>query len=291
MKVRIVSLGRSSAILMLPACVLVVGCLLIPLLYLLGLSFNPPVIGEVALSGDLTLQNYARLLDWFYGSVLLKTLWVSLATTAISTVLGVAMALSLWRTPARWRGLLIVIVLAPLLVSIVARTFGWMLLLGDAGIINTALLNAGLIGTPLHMMFTEGAVIVGLVHVFLPFMVLSVLAAFDRIDPAIPEAATTLGAGSFTTFWQVILPLLNPGVAAGITIVFSLAMSSYVTPALMGGSSAGVLTTLIYQQLVVTYDWHFAATLVALLLAVTLLILGGVLYANSVRTARWMARR
>jgi putative spermidine/putrescine transport system permease protein len=140
-------------------------------------------------------------------------------------------------------------------------------------------------------MFTQGAVIVGLVHVFLPFMVLSVSAAFDRIDPAIAEAASTLGAGSMATFWQVILPLLNPGVAAGATIVFSLAMSSYVTPALMGGGNAGVLTTLIYQQLVVTYDWQFAAALVALLLATTLLILGGTLYVNATRTARWMARR
>ena len=276
---------------MLPACVVVAACLLVPVAYLLMLSFNPPVLGEVDLTSDLTLQNYARLLDWFYFAVLLKTLWVSVATTAICAVLGVAMALSLWRTPPQQRGLLIVLVLAPLLVSIVARTFGWMLLLGDAGIINSLLLRFGLITSPLHMMFTQGAVIVGLVHVFLPFMVLSVLAAFDRIDPAVPEAADTLGAGPFTIFWQVILPLLNPGVAAGTTIVFSLAMSSYVTPALMGGSSAGVLTTLIYQQLVVTYDWHFAAALVAVLLAATLLILGGILYGNAVRMTRWMAGR
>ena len=285
------ALRRSPALLMLPACLLVAGCLLLPIAYLIGLSFNPPVVGEVELTSTLTLRNYARLLDWFYASVLLKTLWVSIVTTAISAVLGVALALSLWRTPARWRGLLIVVVLAPLLVSIVARTFGWMLLLGDAGIINTALIGLGLIREPLHLMFTQGAVIVGLVHVFLPFMVLSVLAAFDRIDPAIPEAADTLGAGPFTIFWQVILPLLNPGVAAGITIVFSLAMSSYVTPALMGGSGAGVLTTLVYQQLVVTYDWHFGAALVAVLLATTLLILGSVLYVNAARTARWMSRR
>ena len=284
-------LARPSALLMLPACVVIAACLLVPVAYLIGLSFNPPVVGEVDLTADFTLQNYAKLLDWFYLSVLLKTLWVSVATTVICAVLGVAMALSLWRTPARWRGLLIVLVLAPLLVSIVARTFGWMLLLGDAGVINGLLLRAGLIAEPLHMMFTQGAVIVGLVHVFLPFMVLSVLAAFDRIDPAIPEAADTLGAGAFTTFWQVILPLLNPGVAAGTTIVFSLAMSSYVTPALMGGAGAGVLTTLVYQQLVVTYDWHFAAALVAVLLAVTLLLLGGILYGNAVRTARWMVRR
>jgi putative spermidine/putrescine transport system permease protein len=285
-------IGRSTAILLLlPGALVVAACLLLPLAYLIALSFNPSVIGDVSLSREMTVENYTRLLDWFYGAVLVKTLWVSLVTTAISGVLGVALALSLWRAPVRWRGLLVLAVLAPLLVSIVARTYGWMLLLGDTGVINTTLLALGVIDAPMHMMFTQGAVIVGLVHVFLPFMVLSVSAAFDRIDPAIAEAASTLGAGSMATFWQVILPLLNPGVAAGATIVFSLAMSSYVTPALMGGGNAGVLTTLIYQQLVVTYDWQFAAALVALLLATTLLILGGTLYVNATRTARWMARR
>ncbi|MCK8784270.1 ABC transporter permease [Roseomonas sp. NAR14] len=284
------ALRHPAALLLLPACVAVAAGLLLPILYLLALSLNPPVTGEVALAGELTLRNYARLLDWFYFSVLLRTLWVSAVTTAISTVLGVAVAHSLWRTPPHRRGLLVVVVLAPLLVSIVARTFGWMLLLGDQGLVNAVLLRLGLVEAPLHLMFTQGAVIVGLVHVFLPFMVLSVLAAYDRIDPAIPEAAGTLGAGPFTVFRETILPLLNPGIAAGVTIVFSLAMSSYVTPALMGGSGAGVLTTLIYQQLVVTYDWHFAAALVAVLLASTLLLLGAVLYHNARRTRAWMTR-
>ncbi|WP_431281486.1 ABC transporter permease [Humitalea sp. 24SJ18S-53] len=284
-------LKRPSAILLLPGCITVAALLLLPVLYLFGLSLNPPVTGEVELSTTLTARNYLRLLDWFYLRVLFKTIWISALTTVIAGVLGVALSLSLWRTSARWRSLLLVVVIAPLLVSIVARTFGWMLLLGDNGVINSLLASFGLVDGPLRMMFTQGAVVVGLVHVFLPFMVLCVMAAFDRIDPAVPEAAETLGAGPFTVFWDVILPQLNPGIAAGVSIVFSLAMSSYVTPALMGGPNAGVMTTLIYQQLVVTYDWHFAAALVAVLLATTLLLLAGFLYTNARRTRAWMVRQ
>lgn len=285
------ALGRPSALLLLPGCVTVAALLLVPVLYLVALSFNPPVTGEVALTTQLTARSYLRLADWFYLRVLLRTIWISAATTGITAVLGVALALSLWRTPARWKGLLMVVVLAPLLVSIVARTFGWMLILGDNGVINGLLRWVGLLTEPVHMMFTQGAVIAGLVHVFLPFMVLCVLAAADRIDPAIPEAAGTLGAGAFTTFREVILPLLNPGIVAGVTIVFSLSMSSYVTPALMGGPNAGVLTTLIYQQLVVTYDWHFAAALVVVLLATTLLLIGTLIYLNARGTRAWLVRR
>lgn len=285
------TLARPSSILLLPGAVMVAALLLLPVLYLFGLSLNPPVTGEVELQATLTARNYLRLLDWFYLRVLVKTIWVSVATTGITAVLGVALALSLWRTPPQWRGVLTVIVLAPLLVSIVARTFGWMLMLGDNGVVNGVLLRLGLVQEPLRLMFTQGAVIVGLVHVFLPFMVLCVMASFDRIDPALPEAANTLGAGPVTTFHEVILPLLNPGIAAGATIVFSLAMSSYVTPALMGGPNAGVLTTLIYQQIVVTYDWHFASALVAVLLATTLLVVGSLLFVNAQRTRGWLGPR
>jgi putative spermidine/putrescine transport system permease protein len=284
------ALARPSAMLLLPGCVMVAALLLVPVLYLVALSLNPPRMGVVELMPEITARNYLRLLDWFYLRILVRTLWVSAAATAISGVLGVALAYSLWRTPPQWRSLLMVVVLAPLLVSIVARTFGWMLMLGDNGVINGLLVRLGILDAPVRLMFTQGAVIVGLVHVFLPFMVLCVMAAFDRIDPALPEAAGTLGAGPVTAFREVILPLLNPGITAGATIVFSLAMSSYVTPALMGGPNAGLLTTLIYQQLVVTYDWHFASALVAALLATTLTIIGGLLFLNARRTRGWLVR-
>jgi putative spermidine/putrescine transport system permease protein len=256
-----------------------------------ALSFNPPVTGEVELTSELTLVNYSRLfLQTFYSAILLRTISVSAITTFLCVVFGLVLALSIWRAPPRQRGLRVIIVISPLLVSIVTRTYGWMVVLGDNGILNTLLRSIGLIDEPLHIMFTQGAVIIGLVHVFLPMMVLSILAAMDKIDPALAQAAETLGASSFTAFWRITFPLLIPGLTAGVTIVFSLAMSSYVTPALMGGRNAGMLTTLIYQQFVVTYNWHFGAALVVVLLTTSLIALTLVLLESGRRTRAWLVK-
>jgi putative spermidine/putrescine transport system permease protein len=281
----------TSSLLVLPAVLIVCFCLLVPLAYVIVLSFNPPVTGEVELTSDLTLVNYARLfLPRFYCAFLLRTISVSAITTFRCVVFGLVLALSIWRVPPRQRGLRVIIVISPLLVSIVTRTYGWMVVLGDNGILNTLLRAVGLIDEPLHMMFTQGAVVVGLVHVFLPMMVLSILTAMDKIDPALAQAAETLGASSFVTFWRITFPLLIPGLTAGVTIVFSLAMASYVTPALMGGRNAGMLTTLIYQQFVVTYNWHFGAALVVVLLTTSLIALALILLESGRRTRAWLVK-
>lgn len=280
-----------STLLLLPATVVICALLVLPLGYLLALSLNPARPSEIELTSTLTLSNYERLfLNWFYLRVFLKTIWISALTTVLCAGFGIALALTIWRSSRRAHGFIVIVVLSPLLVSIVTRTYGWMVVLGDNGVLNAILLQLGVIREPLHMMFTDGAVVVGLVHVFLPFMVLSLLTSLDRIDPAIPEAAHTLGAGPYTAFRLVIFPLLSPGLTAGVTIVFSLAMSSYVTPALMGGPNSGMLTTLIYQQFVVTFSWHFGAVLVAVLLATSLSILALVLFEQARRTRAWIAR-
>ena len=274
--------------LLLPAGMLLSIGLLLPLANLLMLSLNAPEPGVISPRMALTWQNYARFFgSGFYAATLWKTLWISALTTAITAVLGLVLALSIWRAGPRWRSLLLIVVLAPLLVSIVARTYGWMIILGDKGVLNTLLLTSGLISEPLHMMYTPGAVLVGLVHVFLPFMVLALLGSLDRVETTLPEAAMTLGAGHIAIFRHVLLPLAVPGLASGSSIVFSLAMASYVTPALMGGSRAGVLTTLIFQQFSVTLNWHFGATLVAVLLVVTLLVLGALITLAGWSTRRW----
>lgn len=283
---------RATTLVLLPGCIVVCAGLLLPLAYVLAMSFNPARTGEVELSGTLTLANYEKLfLSWFYLRVLLKTVWIAGLTTLLCVAFGTVLALAIWQAPRRLHGFIVIMVLSPLLVSIVTRTYGWMVVLGDKGVINAVLLQLGLVDEPLRMMFTNGAVIVGLVHVFLPMMVLSVLASLERVDPSLPEAAHTLGAGPITTFRMVIFPLLIPGLTAGITIVFSLAMSSYITPALMGGTDSGMLTTLIYQQFAVTYNWHFGAVLVAALLATSLAILGVVLFEQGRRTRGWIAAR
>lgn len=285
------TMRNPSALLVLPACAAICACLVIPLGYMLALSFNPARMGVIDLRGEVTLANYINFFsNSFYVGLLLKTIYIATVVTAICALFGTMLALAIWRASPRWRGFIVILVLSPLLVSIVTRTFGWMIVLGDNGLINTALKTIGLIGDPIRLMFTDGAVIVGLVHVFLPLMVLPILTALERIDPAVPEAAETLGAKPLTIAWQVIVPLASPGLVAGVTIVFSLAMSSYITPALMGGTRSGMITTLIYQQFVVTFNWHFGAVLVALLLATSLTVVSVIFFEFGRRTRAWMAR-
>lgn len=280
-----------AVLLLLPAVVVVVATMVIPLANVLLLSLNRFQMGAMDLTSDFTLTNYVRFFTSpFYMKVLGKTIYLAGVTTLLCAVLGAILAIAIWRAPARMRGLIIIVVISPLLVSIVTRTFGWMVILGDNGLINATLRYLNIIDEPLRMMFTDGAVIVGLVHVFLPLMVLPILTALDRIDPNVPQAASTLGASRFTTTRKIILPLAAPGFAGGVTIVLSLAMSSYVTPALMGGTDSGMITTLIYQQFVVTFNWQFGATLVAILLAVSLAAVSLILFEFGRRTRKWMVR-
>lgn len=279
------------ALLLLPACLVVAACLLVPLGHLVALSFNPSRPGTVELNDNLTIANYLRFLTSpFYWRVIGKTVYLSAVTTALCALFGIVLASSIWRTKPSRRGILLIVVLSPLLVSIVTRTFGWMIVLGDNGLINAVLLGIGLIRSPLALMFNDGAVIVGLLHVFLPLMVIPILTSLDRIDPAVPEAARTLGASELTIALRVVLPLASPGLVAGVTIVFSLSMSSYVTPALMGGPDSGMITTLIYQQFVVTFNWQFGSVLVAMLLATSMTAVGLIFYEFGRRTRGWMTR-
>lgn len=290
-KMGILDRNVGPGLLVLPAGILVAALLIVPLGYLLCFSFNPPRPGVFSFSSHLTFSNYIRFASSpFYWRILGRTIYLAAATTALTMTLGSILAMSIWRMTAKWRGTAIVIVLSPLLVSIVTRTFGWMVVLGDNGLINSALLKSNIIATPLHLMFTDGAVIVGLVHVFLPLMVLPILSALDRIDPAVPEAAGTLGAGPITTALRIVLPMASPGLVAGGTIVFSLSMSSYITPALMGGPNSGVITTLIYQQFVVTFNWQFGSVLVAVVLATSLAAVGLAFFEFARRTRDWMVR-
>lgn len=279
-------------LLVLPGLALLVLGLFLPLGQVLWMSLNPPEPGVIAPVAELTLANYARLMrSDFYLGIVGRTLWLSALTTLLTAMFGMVLGLSVWRARPSVRGLLLVMILAPLLVSIVARTYGWVVLLGDKGALNSVLMALGLTDEPLRIMYTQPAVLIGLVHVFLPFMVLSLLGALDRIDPLLTEAAATLGASRWHVFRHVILPLAVPGLASGTIIVFSLSMSSYVTPALMGGSRSGLMTTFIYQQFSVTMNWHFGATMVAVLLAATLALLLAVVGWSRWYTRQWSLAR
>jgi putative spermidine/putrescine transport system permease protein len=282
----------ANAILVLPAIAALVLLLVLPVGYLLLLSFNAPVQGDIELKWEFTVSNYSRLLsDSFYLWIVLRSILVAAITTLVAAAAGYLLALSLWRAPKAYKSYLIVLVLAPLLISVVVRTYGWMVILGDKGVLNTALISLGIVRQPLEIMFTRSAVVIGLVHVLLPFMALSILSSLERIDPSIPEAAKTLGAKPWSVHWRVIVPLATPGFAAGVTIVFSFAVSAYVTPMLMGRGATDMITTVIYQQFMTVFNWHFGAALTTALLTMTLIVMSVTLYVFSWRTRAWLSQQ
>ncbi len=261
---------RSRVLLMAPAIIVVTALLVLPLGYLIRTSF---FIGEAGMppQGGATIANYAKLFsDTFYIRILGKTLWLSFLVTVVATIIGYPLANFMWRVSKKWRGILTIIVMSPLLVSIVVSSYGWLVILGSTGIINNSLIWLGIVEIPLKIMFTDIAIVIGLTHIVLPFMVLSILAALERIDPVLAEAAKTLGANDLRTAWFVTLPLALPGFLAGTTIVFSLAVSAYVTPAVLGASGPNFITTLIFQQFVSLFNWPLGAAIAAMLLVVAI---------------------
>lgn len=221
-----------------------------------------------------TARNYDRILnDSLYVEALLSTMKIGLVTTIASLILGYPLAHWMARTRSRLGyGVLLILVIAPMLTGIVVRTFAWMTILSDTGVVNATLIGAGLIGKPLPLMYNEFGTTVALVHIYVPFMVLTLAGVIGRIDTRLEEAARSLGAGLARTFLEVTLPLSLPGIAAGSLLVFALAISAYVTPYLMGGSQVLTLPMLIYQQVAATFNTAFAGALGILLLAVSLVI-------------------
>lgn len=270
-----------------------------PSLLVFGVFFAIPLaltallsLYEFVTSGSfgpaLTGANYADvLLDPYYREVFLRTYLVALATTVISVVVGTPEAYVIHRMLPRWRGLLLLVVIGPLLVSAVIRTFGWMVILGNSGLLNRALLGAGLIRQPIGMMFTSGAVVLGLVHVLTPFLVLSVWASLARLDPAVERAAISLGASRLTVFFRVVLPNVAPGVLSGSLIVFCMAASSFATPLMLGGKRIPVASGAIYAEFLSTLNWPLGAALAVVLLAVNLLL---ILLYNAFMERRFVAR-
>jgi len=245
--------------------VLPFGVILVESLYLSPLQ-NPAGVG-------LTFANYAKAFgDAFYLRVLLQTVALGVAVTALALVLGYPVAYFLARTRSRRRHLLLFLVISPLVVSIVIRSYGWMVLLGRAGTVNTVLLALGLAERPLPLMYNWFGVVVALTHVLLPFMILTLASVIEGIPESLEDTAAVLGAGWWSRFRHVILPLSMEGVGAGVTLVFMLTIGSFVSILLLGGSDTLVLPLLIYQQIILLNN-NFAAALGMLLLVLSLALL------------------
>jgi putative spermidine/putrescine transport system permease protein len=265
---------------------LVPAVLLAPSLLFLAVFFALPALtlvlysvmtqaadGTVGL--PLTLAHYQHFFTTsVYSRVLLTTLRISLWTTAAAAMLAYPVALVMVRSPPVLRQAIMMIVIAPLIVSVVVRTYGWQLILGNGptGILNWLLLKIGFTKKPVALLYSEAAVVIGSLHVFFPMMVLPLASALGRIDPRLEDAARTLGATAWRSFRRITLPLSLPGLAVGSTLVFSLTAGSFVTPAILGGTGAQMLGMLVDQQILVVYDWPFGATVASVLVAVVLAV-------------------
>jgi putative spermidine/putrescine transport system permease protein len=255
-------------LLLLPAALLLGVFLVIPYLNILLMSFRTPGEGTPYGAG-FTIGNYARFFsDSFYLFQVFNTLWIGLLTTALCLVIGFPVAWQLTRVDLRFRGLAYGLVLSPLLVGIVIRSYGWTILLGNAGLINRTLQSLGIIDAPLPLMYNALGITIALVHVFLPFMILPIMAAIQGVDPSLESAARSLGASRFTAFRRIVLPLSMPGIQAGCILVFVLSLSAYVTPSLIGGMRVKTMAVTVVDALIDTFQWPWGSAL-ALMLSVT----------------------
>jgi len=238
---------------------------------------------------EFTTANYSKLWELYYANLFFRTLRLALAVTVVCVALGYPLAYLLARARPRIMTLGLFLLIMPLMVSTVIRVFGWVVILGNEGLINQALRRLGA-GDGVRLLHTEGAVIVGLAQQSMPFMVLPIMASIERISPSLEEAARNLGASWGQMFTRTILPLSMPGLLSGALLVFSVSMSAFVTPALMGGRRSRMVGQQIYEEVLSAYNWPGAASLTIVLALLMLGLVGLALWASRRRARLETAR-
>ena len=255
-----------------PALVLFTVLLLVPLLLTAVLSFNvyDPTLGVK--SGEFTLDHYIHLFtDSYYYGIFWRTFWISALVALICVLIGTPEAYVLSRMRNPWRSILLLVVLAPLLVSVVVRAFGWSMLLGPEGLVNGLLGVFGL--GPVKILYTETAIVIALVHVMLPFMVIPVWTSLQKLDAGVENAALSLGATPLTTLRRIVLPQVMPGILSGSLIVFGLAASSFAIPGLLGGRRLKMVATVVYDEYLHELNWPLGAAVALVLLVANLVVM------------------
>ena len=258
---------NSAYILMVPGFVL---------LLLMFIRYIFSTLWKTVFNNGFSINQYiAFFKDEYYLEIFYRTLKISLIATLVCTVFGVPTAYFISRCSTKWKGLLIAISIFPLLTNSVVRSFAWINILGKNGIINNALMSMGLIEQPLSMLYTEFAVLVGTIYLFLPIMIITLVGVMDNIDNDMMEAAESLGANRITAFMKVVLPMSIPGMITGAVLVFTGSLTAYTTPQLLGGNKALVLPTLIYQRSMTLNDWTGASVIAAIMIVTTLIVMKG----------------
>jgi spermidine/putrescine transport system permease protein len=264
--------GLAAWLVMAPLLAWLILFIVIPTVMLVVVSFTQrDALGRVVY--DFTLENYVRAFDWVWLKVLLVSIWYALLTTVICMAVGYPAAYFIGRSPARWRGILLMLVMVPFWTSFLIRTYAWITILSTDGLLNGLLVASGLFAKPVPLLYTPFAIVLGLVYNFLPFMILPIYTSVERLDGAMIEAAYDLGARPMRAFAQVIIPLTQPGIAAGALMVFIPSICMFAITTLMGGGANPTIGEVIFKQFTAGRNQPFGAALGTLLLVIFVIAL------------------
>jgi putative spermidine/putrescine transport system permease protein len=258
-----------------PALLLYAVLLLAPLIATALLSLHSFSLYK-GIEDVYNLANYRDIFtDSYFYEIFGRTFRIAVFVTLLSALIGAPEAYILNRMRSPWRGIFLLVALGPLLISVVSRTLGWALLFGSTGVVNQGLMALGVIREPLQFMYTETGVVIALTHVLVPFMMISVWASLQRLDPQIENAAISLGAAPLTVLRRIVLPQALPGILSGGIITFALSASAFATPAIIGGRRLKVAATLAYDEFLNTLNWPLGAAIAVLLLVANIIIIVG----------------
>ncbi|MGA5691535.1 ABC transporter permease [Cytobacillus pseudoceanisediminis] len=261
---------KSVLFLLAPSILILLGFFILPLIVVL----NNSILDD---SGTITFQHYLLYFkDQHYLAITLRSIKISILATIITLVIGYFIAYFTTRyiKSKKLKRIAYIVIISPLFTSAVVRSFGWMVILGNNGFINKTLMSLGLISRPLKLLYNETGIVIGLVYILAPFMILSITTVLENIDSRLEEAASDLGLGPLQTFIKVTLPLTVPGILAGSVMVFSLAISAYVTPAMLSGGKIQLIATVIYEQMMQVFNYQFGSAVAFAVLMFSFLIIG-----------------
>lgn len=251
--------------------------MVVPLLVVMAVGFNLPLIAMMVESiftqGGVSFQGYLTILESsVYVKVLANTFKIALISTLLCAVLGYVLAYWVRGLPGRWQTVALAAIVVPFWISILVRTYAWIVVLGNAGVVNRTLEALGWVTGPISFLYNELGVTIGMVNVLLPFLVLPLYASMIKIDPRLLRAAETLGASHQVVFWRIFFPLSVPALAAGSTLVFILALGFYITPAVLGGGRVPMIANMLDLLINQMPNWQLASSISAVLLVLTLVL-------------------
>lgn len=257
--------GKAIALLLLaPSMIVILGAFILPMAYIFLLSFQQDDV-------SFTFNNYLLFVqDPYYFQILWRTIKISIMTVVACLLLGYPVAMYMAKASPKMRGFITFLIISPHLISVVIRNFGWVVILGPKGFVNSTLMKLGLIDEPLRLIYSELGVVIGLTDSMIVYMILAIATSLYSIDGSLYKAADILGASKLKGFFTITVPLSLPGIIAGTTLVFSLSMSAFVTPALLGGTSVKVMPVIAYETIMVTLDWSLGAALAFFLIVFAL---------------------